>query len=287
MTTSLILAAALAACPLASQGPDFDAAETIATGDAHDLQAMIACLGDPDPAIRDDGAYRAFAAAMRGDRVKPEQRRLLMNLVSDAVGDAVADGADGGAGYMAPFAVLVMAEIARTDRIDPWLSEDELYMLAEFAGLYMESVSDYRGFVPGEGWRHGVAHAADLMMQLSLNPRMERGTGKDMLGAILEQVAPASHAYRFGEPARLARPVIYLADSEVMLDEEWARWFEAVYPAQEAARADRYTDAEALNRMHNARTFALEIMAMSGRLGDSPAIKLYDLAQEIVNRTKP
>ena len=38
----------------------------------------------------------------------------------------------------------------------------------------MKSMLDYRGFVPGAGWRRAVAHGADLLMQLALNPAVER-----------------------------------------------------------------------------------------------------------------
>ena len=31
------------------------------------------------------------------------------------------------------------------------------------------SVRDYRGFDAKQGWRHGVAHGADLLLQLSRN----------------------------------------------------------------------------------------------------------------------
>ncbi|MBS7670867.1 DUF2785 domain-containing protein [Croceicoccus gelatinilyticus] len=285
MSISLLVAAAVAACPLVNAEPDFDAVEAIASGSREDMAGMVACLGEPDPVVRDEQAYSAFVTALREGRVTVEKRGALMDMLAEAASPAI-EGHDE-AGFLGPFAVLVMAEVARTDRIEPWLDEDERYRLARFASLYLESVTDYRGFVQGEGWRHGVAHGADLLMQLALNPELDRGTGKDLLAAILPQVAPTTHAYRFGEPARLARPVIYLADQEVMSEAEWEQWFDAIYPEAEAARSDRYRDEAALTRMHNARAFALEIMAMSGRLGDSPAIALADHAQRIISRTAP
>ncbi|WP_144096200.1 DUF2785 domain-containing protein [Croceicoccus sediminis] len=287
MSLNLLVAAAVAACPLVSASPDFDAVEVIGSGSREDLRAMVACLGDPDPAIRDEGAYAAFVEALRERGVEPERRGDLMDMLAEAAAGAI-EGADADdPGFIGPFAALVLAEVARTDRIDPWLEDGDRERLALFASLYLESVRDYRGFVPGEGWRHGVAHGADLVMQLALNRKLGRASAKVMLDAIHEQVAPSFHAYRFGEPARLARPVIYLADRDFMTDAQWAQWFDTLYPEEEAARSDRYADEAALIRMHNARAFALEIMAMTGQLGDSPAIALSDHAQRIVRRTAP
>lgn len=285
MPISLLVAAAVAACPLVNADTDFDAVEAIVTGSPEDMAGMVTCLGQPDPAVRDEGAFSAFVTALRAGRMTVEKRADLIDLLAEAASPAI-EGHDE-AGFMGPFAVLVMAEVARTDRIEPWLDKDERYRLARFAALYLESVTDYRGFVPGEGWRHGVAHGADLMMQLALNPDLDPEAGKGMLASIHEKVAPSSHAYRFGEPARMARPVIYLAAREVMTDEEWGLWFDTLYSEEEAARDNRYADEVALIRMHNARAFALEIMAISGRLGDSPVVTLADHAQRIVSRTGP
>jgi hypothetical protein len=49
-------------------------------------------------------------------------------------------------------------------------------------------VSDYRGFDDKEGWRHGVAHGSDWLMQLALNPALDRGQLDQMLAAIATQV---------------------------------------------------------------------------------------------------
>jgi hypothetical protein len=69
-------------------------------------------------------------------------------------------------GFQRPFAALVLADVARTDRINPWMSEEERAQLINAAVSYMTSITDYRGFTPGEGYRHAPAHTADLMLQL-------------------------------------------------------------------------------------------------------------------------
>ncbi len=46
--------------------------------------------------------------------------------------------------------------------------------MVDAAVAWMKSVQDYRGFEPGAGRRRAVAHGADLLTQLALNPAVER-----------------------------------------------------------------------------------------------------------------
>ena len=110
---------------------------------------------------------------------------------------------DDASGFRRPFAALALAEVARADRIEPYLTEPERHELAEAGAAYLRGVRDYRGFTAGEGWRHGVAHGADLMLQLALNPRLSRTDADRLLGAIAAQVAPMGPVYYIhGESAR-------------------------------------------------------------------------------------
>ena len=136
---------------------------------------------------------------------------------------------DDEAGVAAPFAALVMSEVARTDRIEPWMTEAELSDFAIAASLYLETVSDYRGFDDVEGWRHGVAHGADWLLQLVLNDRLTELEHKAIMDAIGLQVqASGLHAYTEGEPDRLARPVLFFAQKGHWDEERWKIWLEAV-----------------------------------------------------------
>lgn len=282
MTILTILASAtLATCPVPPEDPGFDAVAYLAGADRAGLAAMVACLEHPDPVVRDERAYAAFAAALRAGKIEKDRRADLLDMLVERL--ASADGDPGG--FRGPFALLVLAELARTDRIEPWLDADELGRLVQVAGFALSEVTDYRGFVDGEGWRHGVAHGADLMMQLSLNPQVDRTMALAMLAAIASQVAPDDHAYRFGEPARLARPVLILADRDLLREGEFENWFAALHPPVDGDWADRYNHAATLTKMHNLRAFALEVHALAIRQEESPAKALAPLALELMRKT--
>ena len=166
--------------------------------------ALADCLGDADPQLRDGIAFEALSHWMRGKQLDGDGLRALQaNLFRQLDGD----DADG---YRKPFAALVLSEVARTDRVEAWMTAEERARMAAAAADYLRSVRDHRGYVDGEGWRHGVAHGADWAMQLVLNRQLMPADGMSLLSAVATQVAPIDgHAYAFGEPACLARPVVF------------------------------------------------------------------------------
>lgn len=188
-------------------------------------QALVACLGDPDPELRDGIAFEALSQWMRADAFEAAQMGALRDRLYGLL-----DGPEG-EGYARPFAALVLSEVARTDRIKPWMSAAERAAMVDKAAAYVEGVRDYRGYDDVQGWRHGVAHGADWLMQLALNPALDRAQADRILAAVVAQAVPASgHAYVFGEPERLARPVLFVAQRGLHSDAEWAAWFAALVP---------------------------------------------------------
>lgn len=244
------------------------ALETISPNDlARFARDLIPCLEDPDPRIRDGFAYETLSELMRAGRLGPEtlqmmKTKLLSNL-------AAADGDP--KGFRGPFAALVLSEIARTDRISPWMNETGRSELIEAAHAYLAGLTDYRGFDGAEGWRHGVAHTADLLMQLSLNPALTKPQAEAILGAVALQVAPASHAYVFGESGRLARPVVFLSRRGMFSEAEWTEWLLSLWPADDPLRQDVYGSEPALMKRHNLNAFAHEIyVASTASAGETP-----------------
>lgn len=210
---------------------------------------LLGCLSDPDPALRDGIAYEAFTRWMRGDQLDIATRRQLRDRLYAMLKEPDAEG------FRRPFSALVLSEVARTDRITPWMSPKERAAMVAAAASYLTSVRDYRGYDDAQGWRHGVAHGSDWLMQLALNPALERAQLDAMLAAIASQAVPESaHAYVFGEPGRLARPVLYLAKRGWLSEAEWIAWFGQL-PARIGDPAKAYADSAWLARRHDLLAF--------------------------------
>jgi hypothetical protein len=185
---------------------------------------LLDCLASPDPVWRDERAFEALSAWMRGKVIAvPTLQTMRKRLVE--VLEAPADAA----GFHQPFAALVLAEVARVDRLQPLLSADERAALVQSGTRYLTGVRDYRGYDAKQGWRHGVAHGADLMLQLSLNPQLTKAQGEALRTAIAGQVlAHGGHAYRYGESERLMAPLYHLARRDWWTAADWELWFVAL-----------------------------------------------------------
>ena len=209
------------------------------------LQA-VSCLSSPDPVERDELAFEALQAWMRADKLElATVQQLRTRLTAQLL-------APDPQGFTRPFAALVLADVARVDRIKPYLSAEQRAQLVAAATDYLRGVSDYRGFDEKQGWRHGVAHAADIMLQLSLNPALGRAEHEQMLAAIASQVAPqGEHFYHYGEGERLMAPIFYLSRSKTLQCSDWDTWLARLAAPPAAAG----TQQAALARKHNLNGF--------------------------------
>ena len=239
-----------------------------------DLDALAACLGDPDPAVRDDFAFTLWSEGLRGKYLTPAQMRTTLGLLTKMI-----TAPEDAAGFRRPFAALTLSEVARADRVEAFLTEPELHALTETGATYLRGVRDYRGFVTGEGWRHGVAHGADVMLQLALNPRLSRADTDLLLGAIAVQIAPSgSHAYVHGEARRLARPVLFLAKRPDIDDAAWAAWFQALHPDDAPRWQAPYASEAGLAAVHNSSAFGDAVYVAASESRDAQIRRLAPLA---------
>ncbi len=225
----------------------------------HLALALLDCLAAPDPQLRDELAFEALQTWMRSERLDLATVHAIRSTLLARLRSPDPDG------FGAPFAALVLAEVARIDRRKPFLTAEQRHALVQDGAAFLENVSDYRGFDARAGWRHGVAHGADLMLQLSLNDALTREDMLRMLEAIARQVAPASgHFYIYGEGERLMAPVFYLARRDALSEADWDAWF-----ARLLARYDGkppVTQASLAMR-HNLNAF---LLALYASLQESP-----------------
>jgi hypothetical protein len=172
-------------------------------------------LGDPDPEVRDGIAFPTMATWI-DEGVYDD---LLVGL-----GDGMCHGLDIGLGepesdtvFRRSFSALILTEcIDRTtkaalggpnvvlrwgDRIMSWYSRER----------------DLRGFVPGKGWAHAVAHGADALGALARSPVLGRLELTVILDVIADRLlAPTDTFFVCGEGARLAYATMHLLRRDVL-----------------------------------------------------------------------
>ncbi len=244
-------------------------------------QRLLGCLDDPDPAIRDGVVFEGLSTWLRGKALSPATVSALEGSLRRTL-----EGPRDAQGFRLPFAALVLSEVARTDRIEPWLSEPGRAALVEVAAASLERVDDYRGFDPSEGWRHGVAHGSDLILQLSLNPRVGEAGLRRMMEALRTQIAPKGAVfYTFGEPERLARAVVFAYRRGLLDAAFWDGWFANIAnPGPLAGWGSAFASVEGLAKRHNTIAF-LHALAFAGRAaGDEAGKALAAMADKAVTQ---
>ena len=182
---------------------------------------------------------------------------------------------------------MTLSELARADRIDRFLSREERDRLLTSAIDYFVSIRDYRGFDERGGWRHGVAHGADLLVQLALNPVFGRTELDRILAALESQVAPPSHFYIYGESDRLANVALAVSQRGIYGQSEWAQWLKRVsMPAPFPDWGAAYSSQRGLARVHDVTAFISRVFIVS-HLSTDPADDALRTAAETAMRTMP
>lgn len=230
--------------------------------------ALPACLGHPSPKLRDGIAFEALSTWMRAAQIDHATMRTLRADLLKMIAKQDAEG------FAAPFAALVLSEVARTDRLAAWMSSDERDEMVRAAAMFLAKVSDYRAFNDHEGFRHGVAHGADFALQLALNSATTKAQLDHLMLAIAGQVAPnADVAYWAGESDRLARPIVFIAQRQLHADAEWQSFFgEVTNPRPLASWQEAFTSELGIRKRHNVRAFLLSVYASASSSAD-PGIR--------------
>ncbi len=224
------------------------------------------CLGDPDPAVRDRLAFEGLSSVMRSggleQRTMTELKTRLLDRLRRADITTIA----------ASFSALTLSEVARTDRIKPWMTDTDRQDLIDAAAAFLDGISDYRAFTDKEGFVHAPAHGADFALQLALNPAITKPQLDKLLASLARQIAPKDPAvaYWAGEPDRLARAVVFIAQRKLHTDDEWKAWFAAVMePKPMASWGVAFSSEVGIRRRHNVRAFLLSVFVSATTAEDA------------------
>ena len=240
--------------------------------------ALTACLRNPDSELRDKLAFSGLQTWFRGGSLTKTMRQI-----SHVLERRLAEPDP--SGFARPFAALALAEVVRADRMAPFLSDREHQELSRAACDYLPSISDYRGFDDHDGWRHGVAHGADFVLQLALNPAITDDQIRCLRKALQTQIAPRDHRYVYGEPQRLALPIVYMARRPSFSAADWETWIDSVAsPAPLNSWNDAFNHNYDLARLHNTRAFLAELYLAANLTGGRPRDMLAPPLGRILSR---
>jgi hypothetical protein len=181
---------------------------------AASVPELVAYLSSFDPERRDRIAYEVLAAWIGSKRLTDlECNDLGMQLLANLAGplDAPVFGRS--------FSALVLAEVIRRDRKEPFLPPGNRKAILVGTHSYALRETDLRGYTGDTGWAHAAAHTGDLLAQLAQNTHFDERDRAVILDAVAGLVA-RKHGHRLGhgEDSRLAPSVIVVSKLGVSAD---------------------------------------------------------------------
>lgn len=220
---------------------------------------LLNCLAKPDAKIRDGIAFETLSFWLRGGQLSNVIHLKMYDYLTHALTAKVNDVN----GVYQTFSMLMLSEIARVDRKSPFLTSTQRDRLVIIGTNFLTNLRDYRGFSDKVGWRHGIAHSSDLMLQLALNPKITKAQLDKMLDALASQVtANEQHAYIHGEPKRFAMAVLYIFLKKEHSVDDWHKWLSGITtPAPFNQWQDVYQSEKGLTKLHNTQSFLFSLYA--------------------------
>lgn len=169
-----------------------------------DLTAeLTTMLGSTNPVHRDELAYTVLATWL----ARGVYDDLLVGL-----GDGMSTGLDVGLGergttsiFRRSYSALILGECLARDNTHSLVPARQVLEWGDRLASWYVRERDVRGFVPGAGWAHAVAHGADALGTLAASPQL----GAPELTVLLDVLADRLLLCRgevlvAGEPDRMA-----------------------------------------------------------------------------------
>jgi len=201
--------------------PDEDVGEYIA--------AMTQWIGSPDPQLRDELIYSAFARWIYRDGLLTGRQMLslLETMLDDRhmffhMGETENDSV-----FTRAFSVLVLPLLLNVHRRVPYLTLLNITTVKKELIRFLDEEQDRRGFVVGKGWAHAIAHAADALDELVMCKEMTRSDLLDVLYVVGRVVCDSHQVFTHGEEERLGTVLLSIIERHALPDEDICLWIES------------------------------------------------------------
>ena len=243
-----------------------------------DLTAELTqMLGDTDPGRRDGTAYPTLATWV--------SRGVYDDLLA-GLGDGMAAGLTTGLGrseddtvFRRSFSALVLGECVARDNQRPLVPGGKILEWGDRLATWLLREEDLRGFVPGKGWAHAVAHGADALGLLAASPHLHKAELTVLLDVVADRLLrPTTSTWSSGEPDRLALAVIEVLRRDLVPFSVVEPWVNRIAAAATRGPGE---DADPYLRSANPEAF-LRALYLALAIGPRPPAIRSDLLLVLV-----
>ncbi|WP_110208735.1 DUF2785 domain-containing protein [Nocardioides daejeonensis] len=203
-----------------------------------DLTAeLTAMLGSTDPGRRDRTAYEVLAGWIS---------RGVYDDLLPGLGDGMAAGLERGLGevgtdsvFRRSYSALVLTECIERDNRTGALTADRILTWGDRLAGWFLGERDLRGFVPGKGWAHALAHGSDAIGAIADSPHLDLAELTVLLDVLGERVVlPTGMVIEAGEPDRLAAATLRILRRDLVPLELFEPWTQRIAEAATPAYDD-------------------------------------------------
>lgn len=219
---------------------------------------LLPLLGSSDPELRDYYVYTTLENwIQRGLYTSEQLRNMRLRLLENL--NAGLGEQDNPGVILRSFSALTLSELCKYDNAHPFLSRTEIHETLEQGIYYLMNEQDLRGHVPGLGWLHAIAHAADLLGTLARNHNIGQHELERILTAIAEKnTIPTNYLYISVEDERLALSVIAVLTRKLIPATYWGWWCHQMEEVAEKMYWEdviKFARPEEINAYHNTKLF--------------------------------
>ncbi|WP_203333620.1 DUF2785 domain-containing protein [Planococcus beigongshangi] len=180
------------------------------------IASMLEHIGSSDSLLRDTYIYGTFCNLVL-------EKRLDESLLGEMLGACLTDKllfhgigeVDTDSVFTRSFTTLLIALILYSDNESHFLSAKTVSEVKEKLIVYLDAENDLRGFVPGKGWAHSIAHAADAFDELAKNPFADMEMQAELLGALWNKAFVSDSVYLHDEEERILVPILDMLNREL------------------------------------------------------------------------
>lgn len=195
------------------------------------LESFCHYIGDPDPVLRDDLNYPAFATWANSNAFYSDETaaQLIERLTGNDYMGYKIGSVDDDAVFKRSFSALIVAVLLNRHMDQPYLSEAQLVQTGTRALSWFSQEQDWRSFVNEKGWAHSLAHTADLFDQLLSCPDMWPIFLVPVLEAFSNKLAEPNAVLTGEEDERFVTAIVKpFFESDVLSEIEKQNWIEVI-----------------------------------------------------------
>lgn len=170
---------------------------------AWDLIAQaIVYIGDEDPHVRDDIVY--ICLAIISERLSAKERQRLLDIyLSEEYLFYDMNNLKTNSVLTRTFTLLQLVVLLYYHNQDGLVDEDFVGRIARALADYLQKEQVMQGYDKEVGWKHALAHSADVLGQLLLTKELKKEDMQDLLDQFLLKVQIDDYGYIDNEDERI------------------------------------------------------------------------------------